>query len=316
MRAPRISVLLTLCSAASIAGAQTMRDSAGIRIVDNPRPTWRASEQLRVAARPTVVIGDRDEEPYLLSRIPGAARLSNGNIVVAEDGSAQLRFFDPKGTYLRKAGGKGGGPGEMQELHALFRASGDTIVAGSPARYVVMTGDGSFVRSISLASVNFSGPRGLHIVVGAFADQSLAVATAPMGPQMQPNGRERWIQEAGLHLVERTERSTSLGSFPVLEQDTYAETVPAFSQMIVDAAGRLWVREPNLADAPGCGCLNELPAGSSTWSVFDAQGRWLGDVEMPRRFRPFEIGVDYILGRTRSEDDVPLVALYRLTTGG
>jgi hypothetical protein len=46
--------------------------------------------------------------------------------------------------------------------------------------------------------------------------------------------------------------------------------------------------------------------------VFDATGRWLGDVSMPPRFVPLEIGADYVLGRSREADKVPRVVLYRL----
>jgi hypothetical protein len=50
----------------------------------------------------------------------------------------------------------------------------------------------------------------------------------------------------------------------------------------------------------------------SRWSVFDASGRWLGDVALPSRFTPKEIGADYVLGIGRDADDVPHVLMYRI----
>jgi hypothetical protein len=46
--------------------------------------------------------------------------------------------------------------------------------------------------------------------------------------------------------------------------------------------------------------------------VFDATGRWLGDMSMPPRFVPLEVGADYVLGRSRDADNVPRAVMYRL----
>lgn len=76
----------------------------------------------------------------------------------------------------------------------------------------------------------------------------------------------------------------------------YAESVPAFSRFLVSTAQELWVRAPNLIDAQSAGELHHVPLRSSTWSVFDKEGRWLTDVSLPPGFQPTEIGSDYILG--------------------
>jgi hypothetical protein len=46
--------------------------------------------------------------------------------------------------------------------------------------------------------------------------------------------------------------------------------------------------------------------------VFDASGRWLGEVAMPARFIPLEIGADYVLGRSRDTDNVTRAVMYRI----
>jgi hypothetical protein len=76
----------------------------------------------------------------------------------------------------------------------------------------------------------------------------------------------------------------------------FAESVPAFSQFLVSTAQELWVRTPNLIDAQVAGELNQVPLRSSTWSVFDKEGRWLTDVSLPPGFQPTDIGSDCILG--------------------
>lgn len=97
-----------------------------------------------------------------------------------------------------------------------------------------------------------------------------------------------------------------------MRHDPYAATVPAFSQFLPDRAGRLWVREAHLADAPGAGALNTTPLVPSRWSVFDPSGRWLGDVLMPAHFQPHDIGADYVLGAAVDEDGVQSIVMYRL----
>jgi hypothetical protein len=95
-------------------------------------------------------------------------------------------------------------------------------------------------------------------------------------------------------------------------ESAYPELIPAYSDLLATPAGELWVREPDLTGAPGCWCFAGLSTVPSRWSVFDDGGRWLGEVAMPPRFIPLEIGADYVLGRSRESDDVPRVVMYRL----
>ncbi|MBI4499732.1 MAG: hypothetical protein HY700_01100 [Gemmatimonadetes bacterium] len=97
-----------------------------------------------------------------------------------------------------------------------------------------------------------------------------------------------------------------------MREQPYPEFLPAYSAILATPAGDLWVREPDLTGAPGCWCLAGLSTVPSTWSVFDADGQWLGDIAMPPRFIPLEIGADYVLGRSRDRDDVPHAVMYRL----
>ncbi|MBI4502307.1 MAG: hypothetical protein HY700_14250 [Gemmatimonadetes bacterium] len=118
---------------------------------------------------------------------------------------------------------------------------------------------------------------------------------------------KRWITSTGAEAErERAEH----------RNEPYPATLPAFSQMIVDGAGRLWVREAHMKDADLVGELNTRPLVPSTWSVFDPEGRWLCDVTMPTGFLPTEIGRDYVLGTAVGADNVVSIALYRLAGGG
>ncbi len=108
----------------------SLRDSAGITIVENGLPAPSPLERWRLSETPPTEIGTLDGDPnHQFSEIASAFRLSDGRIVVADRGSREIRFFAADGTHLETVGGRGQGPGEFQRLHSLDRLPGDTLVA-------------------------------------------------------------------------------------------------------------------------------------------------------------------------------------------
>ena len=82
-----------------------------------------------------------------------------------------------------------------------------------------------------------------------------------------------------------------------LQSTPVAEYVPAFASVVSDAADHLWIRE---YEVPG------EERSAPLWTVFDPAGQVLGFVETPAGLHIFEIGENYILGRTLDElDDQP-----------
>jgi hypothetical protein len=386
------------------ANAQNVRDSAGIRIIENARPAWSTSDALRLSAAPTLIIGTRPDPSYELSRVAGAARLSDGRISVADGGSLELRFFDSAGTFLNSVGGRGDGPGEFREIDRFTRMPGDTlVVVGGRGIVSFFTGRGQFVSRITAVPPPSRTELGIKVVVEIMSGQSFVVATLP--DQSRRRSTPRWIDSVQLVLLNRDlSQRKDLGPFPIMQMvmdestprppwfgatavfasdgirlflgyggeysihvysfdgklqqvirrrwtpvrvtradidayvtewskrwirstgaqaerekqdlrdDPYASEVPAFSQFLIDRTGRLWVREAHLADAPFAGNLATSPLVPSVWSVFDRTGRWLGDVTMPARFMPTDIGADYVLGIARDSDGVETVVQFRMGT--
>ena len=72
----------------------------------------------------------------------------------------------------------------------------------------------------------------------------------------------------------------------MMESAPLPEFMPTIDGLIADALGFLWAR--HYSTRPG-----EAPR---EWSVFSSEGRWLGEVTMPVRFRPSVIREDYVLG--------------------
>lgn len=105
-------------------------DSAGIRIIENPRPPEGSRLEWRIGPEPVVSIGEMEgDEPYLLHEVSSFFRMPDGRIVVANRGTEEVRVFDPFGTHLATLGGKGEGPGEFWTLGEVEPWPGDSILA-------------------------------------------------------------------------------------------------------------------------------------------------------------------------------------------
>lgn len=157
-----VSVATALaCGACDRAGSRgdgvVIRDSSGIRIVENERPLWRDGDGWRVDSVPLLTIGSAlDGDPAAqFTRVTGVVRLSDGRIAVTDGQSAELRIFDANGRHLRTSGGKGSGPGEYPDLSGPLLLPGDTLVLSSlmPPVSGVHAPDGTFLRRVELPRV-------------------------------------------------------------------------------------------------------------------------------------------------------------------
>jgi len=157
----------------------TVRDSAGITIVENTTGRWDAEEAWRLSTDPVLTIGVADGPPnYTLYRVSGALRLATGEIVVANRGTHELRFYDTSGTFLRAVGGEGHGPGEYEGLSGVWRLGTDSLLARDLAFGAsVLAMDGTFGRSLRLEGTAI---RGSPYLLGPFADGSLFAQVRPI----------------------------------------------------------------------------------------------------------------------------------------
>jgi len=159
-----------------------VRDSAGVRIVENTTPLWQEGEAWHLSPEPVVDIGAVSGDPnYELFRVGSAVRLDDGRIVIANNGTQELRFFDSNGLHLLTVGGPGGGPGEFQRLTWVRRFRGDSLIAYQwyPPRSVVFDYDGRFQREIPQDQIE--GRRGLVVGVTDGGGLLASVSTAPGG---------------------------------------------------------------------------------------------------------------------------------------
>lgn len=85
-------------------------------------------------------------------------------------------------------------------------------------------------------------------------------------------------------------------------EDTPArETLPAFSRIVEDAVGNVWVQH-----------YRSVSSDPQTWSVFDREGVWLGEVGFPGELDVRAIGRDAMLVSTTDDLDVAYLHVYPL----
>ena len=180
-----------------------LRDSAGIRIIENASPPEGSRLLWRIGPEPTLTIGEVDgEEPYLLYGAGDATRLSDGRIVVVNGGTQELRAFDASGTHLATWGGTGEGPGEFQYLESVGRWPGDSIFAWTAPRLgiSVFAPDGSFGRTFNMDG---NGPQWFYFTpISVNGDGSVLAVFRPEADTMVVELRDdegRTIANFGTH---------------------------------------------------------------------------------------------------------------------
>lgn len=132
-----------------------VRDSAGIRIAENPRPAPDSRLGWSVSTEPLLSIGTTEgESTFQLYRVSDATRLADGRIVVANGGSLELLVFDAEGSHLDSWGGRGEGPGEFARLNRVRAWAGDSLIAADPGRgrVSILDSRGSHGRTVNLHS--------------------------------------------------------------------------------------------------------------------------------------------------------------------
>jgi hypothetical protein len=385
--------LLGCGAAPDLADGVHRRDSAGITVVESASPQWSEEPGWRLSNEPVLSLGTADGLPtQQFAAIVDLARFSDGTIVVADGRSAELRYFDGRGTHVATAGGQGEGPGEFRVIESLATAPGDTlwVYDFSLRRFTVLGHRGALHRVVLLEApppaLGFAGrfadgtllmaqywgasqtdavleegllrdlaafvpfaPDGSQLdTVGLFPGREVHLATEEgrmvMGSPLfgrtlsrvagnhgfwlgdqevfevgsyDPRGTLRMLvritgadlsisaQDVEAVLEERlrdtrSHRRRAMRAF--LEEAARPPTRPAYGDFLLDALGNLWISEYRAAGGP-----------ADDWHVITPDGRWLGTVSVPERFRPYAIGDTWVLGVDRDELDVEYVRLYTLT---
>lgn len=202
--------------------AQSSRDSAGVRIVENARPAWSDNERLSLAETPRLAIGNSTDSAYRFRQVRGVLLLSDGRIAVADGASLQLRLFSAQGQLLSVSAGKGNGPGQLSSMNWVRRLRGDTIAIGSGFSTVgLYSSTGQFVRAPSLAR-RVATPSTRSMLLIALLNSGLGVA-APFPAQPSRAIGSKWTDSLSLTLVtDSSDATRDIGRFPYVELEQVA----------------------------------------------------------------------------------------------
>lgn len=199
------------CSGDGAGDAVTVRDSAGITIVENEGIGWAEGEGWTVTRDPTVDIGVLEgAAEYQFFRVSDARRLPDGRIVVAD--ANELRYFDAEGVYLFTAGREGKGPGEFQGLGWIRPYPGDSLLAYDIplVRASLWDLEGRFGRTYRL---DVPGEAGFVFGADVFSDGTALVKAPQLFRGAIPNGASK--RDETYHTYSNHgEFIDSVGSFP------------------------------------------------------------------------------------------------------
>ena len=151
-----------------------VQDSAGVRIVTSP-----ASDAVHASLAETPawsIGGGADGSAELLfSRVQTAVRDAEGNLIVVDGASSQIRVFDDDGGHSWSSGREGEGPGEFDWLVGAWPLEGGGIVAQDRGlRRLTQFGPSGSLRGTArlamddelLGRLRPSGPAGARSVLG------------------------------------------------------------------------------------------------------------------------------------------------------
>ena len=218
--------VLAACNQGSGPGAAVTRDSAGIRIVENAGPAWKAGKGWTVVDSPLVDIGGRtDSAAYELDQVRGPVRLSDGRLAFANATSNEIRLFDASGKHLRSVGRSGSGPGEYQGIAGIWAGSGDSVLVADIMlrRITVLDREANTAREYSLGGlggqlVPFGGRVELAIPLGVFRDGSVAGVSQSIAINQNRLGIYRDSVSIVRYAPDGTVRDT-LGRVPGVEME-------------------------------------------------------------------------------------------------
>lgn len=300
--------------------------------------------------RPAGSIGRPGEGPGEFMWVTGVLPHAADSVVV-EDQAGRISIFGPDGGFGRQLRSSGPDrrvagitPAGNVLLTAVRRAPGPLTPDERYPRHILLengapdgTVDTVFARE---------APEGLFTLVDGrvvVPEFHPSAALAARGNRVVVGRSDRWefvaIDLAGTtrriarRIVEPTPVTDEIvdrhltGMITTVDPDTAARqraaalalppapVLPAWQTFALD---RLWVRPFHVGEVLA-GSARAAPFGRASasrgpvsYAVFDPEGVFLGDVEVPAGVRPLDVGRDWLLGAWRDELDLEYVGLFRL----
>jgi len=223
-------------------GEPLVHDSAGVIIQEFSGAVLDEVAPFQLKAEPAVRIGAVEgAAEYQWTRPVAGVRFPDGRFAILEAIPAELRIFDAEGTFVRRIGRPGGGPGEFQAPSGVAVLPGDTLLVwdSQPQRLSWFSSGGALERERSLREPGriqtirrlTPGPGGGAVLLGPTASME----------DLENRGRvrENWSVIA---LTPEGEVGASMGTVPGSEREIRVQrSGPGEDGIIsIDVLGRSW----------------------------------------------------------------------------
>ncbi|MBN1612442.1 MAG: hypothetical protein JW940_37775 [Polyangiaceae bacterium] len=211
--------------------------SDGVEVIEIPLATDQSVEQWSLSTNAVTVVGSTDgNEADILENVPSARWIDDGSLIVANRGGAPgVRQFAADGTFLRRMGSHGQGPGEFVAPSAILDYRGDSIAIWDPAqwRITVITKEGVVGRVVRLSAAARIPMLNIRVTM---PDGGFVGSRSGYTPS-RPNRKNGWEMSPVIRLDEKGELVKTLGEFPLIE--TARNSLGYASAVLLGGTGRL-----------------------------------------------------------------------------
>jgi len=216
-----------------------MRDSAGVRLVENSAPANR----LRLSPGTAATMAGDESDPAF--RLTGIAAFGDSLVVVANSGGFSIDAYDAGGGLLWRTGREGQGPGEFEGELRVFRYRGDSLLAydWNLRRLTVLDLAGRVTRTATLSDAE-PNPS----VLGPLADGSFVVGSRHLRLNLGLNV-DSTVVALYSSVGDRLREVTGLAIEPVYM--TYADRIPVIDTQPLAAIASVATSADGLAITGG-----------------------------------------------------------------
>jgi len=182
------------------------------------------------------------------------------------------------------------------EYLIYIRQQGDQYIGRGA---VVVPFGGQDLAAIGPGRVALSDGQAYSIAVAEIDGREWRIRRTIERRPVEPKDVKRFVDD----FVTRYPRERQQDVRDRFRQVTAPSFLPTHTALALDPVGNLWVEEYRLP------WDNDSPR---RWSVFDPEGRWLGQLELPKGLRVIEIGEGHISGVERDDTGVEYVKVYEV----
>lgn len=195
-----ILLLCLLITACVSEDSNTDSNHLSAEIVENSSPSL-GNNAWRIASESELRFGTEDgDENFQFYRVFSVIQLNNGNIVVSNSGTHELRFFDSNGSFIKSTGQKGRGPGDFGDWSAmrLYKSTDDSFIVNdnSNNRIQIFRNDGELIKVNTMEKIENAGNPSITDV---FTDNSWLVWSVIGSAALRGNPGEIIEHEYGFH---------------------------------------------------------------------------------------------------------------------